>query len=265
MGLDATVRCGCWEKGTTSACPVPRDAVKLDDDDQLVLNLSWEHNQDAYARFEDWLEECCPHPQMTLAHQRISTWSGIRKLQHALSVLGETRCPTLLAELPGVNGGRTSPEAAARCLKELDAFEQIAKLGDAVKLVDEDTGWAIYDHIEVYDGVFAWLGAEGIEIGIDTAGFFVRAEDGTELFRAEAFEQVQSDGMFTYRDRASQRTYTCRHGISYPHRTRDAWVYPRQLVVKTVHDTAQNYAHELAALRAVFEASVASGRPVVWC
>jgi hypothetical protein len=266
MGLDATVRCTCWEEGLTTPCPFPRDRIAIDDElDDLVLMLPWDGNLDAHSRFNDWRQSCCKHDDMQLAFAHISNWAGLRRFQEALRNSGSERFATLLAEIPGTNGGQTTSTNAGRCLAELEAFASLAPFGNVTKLSDVTHGRTIYTFIEVHDGVFAWLGSDDLEMGVDPAGFFIKERAGRDLFRAAAFEQSErTDGNFVFRDPATQTSYTCGHGVGYLEDDGKTWIYPKRLEVSTVPDTPENYDSLISPLRRVFEASRATGHPVVW-
>ena len=58
------------------------------------------------------MEGACVHELMCIACERISNWAGLREFPHALRCVGESRCATLLREIPDLNGGMTKPLAA---------------------------------------------------------------------------------------------------------------------------------------------------------
>lgn len=267
MGLDAYVRCTCWEEGKTKPAPVKREHIIVDEEtDELDLDLPWEGHQNDHAALQQWLENCCPHPNMRLVWQRISNWAGVRHLQAALRDLGDDAFPHLLAAIPNTNGGRTEPGESRLCIEELARFEQLAPFGRRTNLVDATSGALIQGYIADYGGVFAWLGREGLEFGVDPAGFFITDSEGTEFFRAREFDQLPHEAAaYTFLDLESGTTFVSPKGVSYlgPDGLRD--IYPKRLKVVSVYDSPDNYKHEIDALRKVFEASVASGRPVVWC
>lgn len=266
MGLDAYVRCTCWEEGKTSPPPVPRARVVLNpESDELDLDLPWEGHREAHAAFQDWLETCCPHSRMQLASERISSWAGVRHFQAALRTLGADRFKTLLAAIPDTNSGRTDARDAKACLEELGRFEAQGPFGRRIHLTDAESGEVLHDYVEDYGGVFAWLGREGIEMGVDPEGFFVTDREGTEFFRAKVFEQKREEQAFTLRDLESGAKFLSPAGLSYPGADGVTDVYPRQLKVVIEHETPKTYENEVKALKSVFGASVKTGRPVIWC
>jgi hypothetical protein len=261
VGLDASVRCRCWEEGKTTPCPFP-DLVALDHEmDSLELTLAWEGNEEAHRRFERWRAECCPHDRMLLVNEWISNWSGVRLYQQALRAAGAERFPVLLAQIPDVNGGRTEPEMARRALAELDAFERSGPFGWRVWLADAERGARLIESVGAYGGVFLMTGKhENLDMGTDRNGFFIQRPKGEELFRSMAFEQIKhGDTDFEFRDEATDRRFRCRTGIEWKELP-----FPRRLAVEQDSDGPQHHSDVTERLRRVFTASVETGRPVTW-
>lgn len=267
MGLDATVRCTCWEEGKTTPPPVARSRIRLDAaTDDLDLDLPWDGNHEAHAAFQDWLESCCEHPRMRFAWERISSWAGVRHFQNALRALGADKFPRLLAAIPDTNGGMTKPADAGACLAELSAFEKQGSFHRRIHLTDAETGDVIHDYVEDYGGVFAWLGQEGIEMGVDADGFFITDREGSVFFRSKDTEQMrQGPAEFVFRDVESGAKFVSPAGLSHPASDGLTDLFPKRVKVVIEDDTPANYVHEISALRKVFEASAATGRPVIWC
>src|SRR5579872_2123919 len=134
MGLDATVRCRCWEDGTVTPCPFP-ELVFLDNEGYLNLTLSWKDNPDTHRRFDQWLRTCCPHEDMEYASEHISNWSGYRFLQQRLAEIGWQHFPTLKAELPNANGGVMQSSASRTALDELDFLQSVCACGYDIALI----------------------------------------------------------------------------------------------------------------------------------
>jgi hypothetical protein len=267
MGLDAAVRCRCWEEGKTTACPFP-DLIAVGTDlDQLELNLPWEGNEEKHWRFDRWRISCCAHHGMWLVNERIGNWSGIRDFQQALRSVGAARFATLLAQIPNNNGGRTSVEVAKSCLAELDAFASLGAFGRQIWLIDAETGDRVHNHIEAYDGVFIQSGkGEHIDIGIDARGLFVRRPEGDELFRSMSFEQIKhGEHEFALRDLATSKQILSSVGIQNLRVAEtDSPRYPRRLMVEETTNHAQEYRYIVERLRTVFEAAVAADHPASW-
>jgi hypothetical protein len=265
VGLDAGVRCRCWEEGKTHPCPFP-DHVRIGEDmDMLELDLPRDGNEEAHANFESWRRMACPHENMWFVNEWISNWSGVRIFQQALRAAGDIRFASLLAQIPNINGGRTEPQTAQICLSELDAFESLGPFGRQIWLIDKETGERVQYYVEAYNGVFIHThlaNNDPIEIGLDARGFFIRRAEGEELFRAKGFEQRRrSDKDFEFRDLHSAMSFACRTGIGGV----DPLARPsRILAVQEVRDHPDEYGHIIARLRAVFEASARLQHDVVW-
>ncbi len=122
MGLDARVRCRCWEEGKTTPCPFP-DRVALDrEEDTVELRPEVKPDDERDRLFDRWRQTCCAHEDMRYASAWIGNWGGVWSFKQTLSKVGSDRFRTLLAQIPNGNGGLTSPAEAAAALAELDAF-----------------------------------------------------------------------------------------------------------------------------------------------
>lgn len=118
MGLDATVRCRCWEDGLTSAPPVARELITEDEGD-LSLWVDYDGNEDLYERLRDWKRGACAHEDMKQARVRVANWTGYGLFVEALETVGWERFPTLDAYLESASA--TLPAASApAALPELD-------------------------------------------------------------------------------------------------------------------------------------------------
>src|SRR5215510_15478041 len=116
MGLDAAVRCRCWEDGKT-AQPVPfAEHVHIDSDGRISLDLPWDNNEQKHLRFEKWSRSCCPHENMEQVWVHISNWGGYRLFQQQIRAFGLQHFPVLTEVLPEVNGGQAPAEKSAAAL-----------------------------------------------------------------------------------------------------------------------------------------------------
>lgn len=295
MGLDAEVRCRCWEDGLTADPPVPRERVKVGEGNELWLS-DMQHNE--YLTFRQWKQDACPHPDMEFASAHIGTWHGYGRFRNALWEAGRELFPVLEAELPTANGGLMAPEQAARALEELELFK-IADLGESTKLVDEADD-RVLDYWSGGTGMF--FGANPWRIGFDPAGLFVRnvAEDPErEEFRATRLAQeALGDQLRKWRhepavrlseewlarpkplwvirltnlDNSAQLTLALDEpiGAMRTQQPDGRWLwdgtghYPQRLSVVTEAATAEEYAYVLEGLTTVFRAAVEVGQPVQW-
>jgi hypothetical protein len=177
MGLDAFVRCRCWEDGKIVPPPQLATHVILDsEEDSLRLDLPWQTHHAEHAAFRQWMEHCCPHPRTCFVLEHISNWAGVRAFQDKLREIGLDRFPTLAAIIPRSNGGLVSPAQSAVALVELGGFE-ISDLGEKIVLIDADTGDEIHVYIAAYQGTFCFA-PQNWSAGIDPFGYFIRGPHG---------------------------------------------------------------------------------------
>ena len=135
MGLDAFVRCRCFEEGLVSEPPLPMEDLYVDDEgfvwsrtfDRERERLGWEEFSRRYGDLEDrlwrWCDTCCVHERMHVCSEWVANSSGWSQLQWLFEQLGE-RTPTLAEMLPNGNGGFFPAELAERALAELDLLER---------------------------------------------------------------------------------------------------------------------------------------------
>ncbi len=282
MGLDASVRCRCWEEGKASLPPFA-DAVRLDEENHVILELPWDGNEESHLTFEKWMKTCCPHPEMEYARERISNWGGYRLFRDKLAEIGWDHFPTLKRELPEVNGGLTSAEASAEALAELDRFEARVEGSVIVVLVNATTGHVVQDYVPAYKGFFFWGGRAGIDMGVDERGFFIVEGKPRlfgllkprERFRSMSFMQRRlRESAFTFEDVQTRVSFTARAGVGETVPWPDGRMendageerreYPEWLRVEERQVAAKEFQYILKPLRSVFRASAETGNPVRW-
>ncbi|MDQ2810082.1 MAG: hypothetical protein M3Z04_24660 [Chloroflexota bacterium] len=169
MGLDAFVRCTCWEQGLITPPPFA-DHLIVDEDGDLTLDLSYDDHEDLYEQFEEWKQTACDHPDMWYTSERVANWSGYQHLLESLEVADWRHFPTLHSTLPSGNSGSTSPSEAARSLAELAIFRALCDRNRLVELINSESGAVVHS--------FATPGAilvsgDDLDIGFDEAGLFV--------------------------------------------------------------------------------------------
>jgi hypothetical protein len=253
MGLDAYVRCTCFDEGKTTPFERP-DLLGVGEDGEFGLLVPWEDHKELFDRYWEWRQTACEHPDMDVASERISNWAGYREFQEALGRLGWDSFPTLRDELPEGNGGAMFPISATKALGELDLFEREQVGSEKTVLVDSDSGELQHTYIACSRGVFLFAGSKGLDAGFDPAGFFLRRreEDGdAELFRAMRVEVTGTQ--IVDRDL----------GTSFPFDV--GWGTGRRFHVEQRITTRGEFDYILRPLRTVFRASVATGNPVIWC
>ena len=287
MGLDAFVACNCYREGRTTPPPVPRELIVLEDDGTIELDLAYDGNEEQFAAFDQWMwgpPSCCEHEEaLHAARVRVANWGGYRAFQQALGQVGWERFPTLHDELPNSNDGTTSPAAAALALEELAAFRD-SDLGHNWFLVDDDSNETIYEYIAAYEGVFAWDGLSGFNVGIDPRGLFIverNTQPPREVFRAMRLEQRLLDpareaggGVELVDIDTGQRlespTAVPGRQIPWPDgrmqndegKVRTS--YPRRLRVEERAISTAEFAYAVEPLEEVFRAAVMTGNPVCW-
>lgn len=130
MGLDATVRCRCWELGRCSPPPVP---VVFDPRYDEVVAV----DPESWMEFDPWRSGACDHEDMCYAQERIGNWGEVGFFVALLTDVGRRRFRTLISELAyRVNGGLTSVNAAHEALAELRALAADGGEVDVVELLD---------------------------------------------------------------------------------------------------------------------------------
>jgi hypothetical protein len=264
MGMDAFVRCRCWEEGKAGHCPFPELARISSEDNRLEFDRPWEGHEQEHATFDTWMNNACDHPGMEIARERISNWGGYRLFQAALRTGGE-RFAALLEALPNGNGGLTSSIDAKRCLASLEAFATQGEFGKQVLLVNAETNERHFEYIESYQGIF--LMSQGYDAGVDPQGFFLRSRStpNSELFRSMRFEQKRLAGKgVELRALDGASTYELPSAICEK-TVAGVVFFPERLAVVSQSDHPKNYEYIVKPLREVFAASIASGNPVTWC
>jgi len=287
MGLDASVMCNCFARGSCKPPPIPAEHLKIDEDG--YLNPPAEYDTEKYWNpYYIWKQTCCDHPGMNFACERISNWAGYRLFQEALETVGWENFPVLVKELPSGNGGKTSPSEATRALKELEFFRNLEVVARNTALVDVRTGYVRFEYVAAYEGVFIYgdRSASGAEAGIGEFEFFVRdKETKTDLFRAARFEQTfldaqvenrAYDGRVQLSDLDSGAIYVGTIAVSgdfipWPdgrmqdNEGRYRSDYPKEFRVDVREVGPSHFAYAVEPLMRVFQASVTTGNPVRWC
>lgn len=269
MGLDAFVRCRCWQDGRTTAAPVPADLIVEDGEGYLMFSMPYEGHEEQHHSVDNWIRNgACPHKRMDLVSERIANWSGYRLFQSALAAAGTAKFPTLSAELPNNNGGMLSPSSAAAALVEIDLFRTQSNVGTETNLVDVSTGETLMTGVRSYSGVFIWDGRTKHNFALDADTGLTITDTATdpesEIFRSRNFTQKQSwrgGTWFTDLD-TGQRT---RVPVREPINPKESPNYPRRLRVQNSPVTPDQFDYALNPLTRVFQASVDTGNPVVWC
>lgn len=145
MGLDASVRCRCFEEGKLEPGTVPVEDLYIDSDGYLA-SRKLDEAHEAYddrrfeARFYEldrafdmWLEQCCEHEDGEYCTERVGNWASCGEFRYLVRKAGGERLFPLLSHLlPDGNGGTYPVEKAEATLEELDRFLE------ALSVIDPD-------------------------------------------------------------------------------------------------------------------------------
>ena len=135
MGLDASVRCRCFEEGKLKPGPVPFDDLYIDGEGYLSsrklddagsrfnLRQMWARYYDLETAFEEWANHACEHEDGEICSEHVGNWSGVAAFSSWCEKIGEDKLPILNHILPPGNGGTFPAEKAEAALAELDIFD----------------------------------------------------------------------------------------------------------------------------------------------
>lgn len=168
MGLDATVRCRCFEEGKIKPGPVPLDDIYVDEEGYLssrklaAARERFTYRQfdarygDLQDEFEDWADSCCEHECGEYCSERVGNIAGCAQFEFLVeAAAGEAEFPLLAKLLPHANGGTYPAELAAATLEELDRFIEKVSDVDEWVLCEAESGTEIWTSTE--KGSFSWM------------------------------------------------------------------------------------------------------------
>ncbi len=199
MGLDASVRCRCFEEHKLRPGPVPYEDLYIDCDGYLSSrSLDEAHDRYDYRQyqarygqlsdeFERWAEQPCEHEWGDYCSEWISNWSGVSAFRDRVEDAGgEVEFPLLSHLLPHANGGQYPVELAEPTLKELDRFIKKVSDVDEWVLCDHETDKEVWTSTE--GGSFTWMYSFNQRIGMSGGKVFFAGPDSyieTSHFRQE--------------------------------------------------------------------------------
>ena len=135
MGLDASVRCRCFEEHRLKPGPMPYEDLYIDEEGYLAsrgldsLYSRYEYDEfrrrygTLYDLFLDWTYNCCEHEDGEYCSERVSNWAGCARFDSLVEeVGGREEFPLLSSFLPHANGGLYPVEKAPDTLEELNRF-----------------------------------------------------------------------------------------------------------------------------------------------
>ena len=200
MGLDATVRCRCFEEGKLSPGPVPFDDLYIDEDgclssrklDRARYAFDYRRFDARYGKlqyeFDTWARHCCEHEYGQYCDERVSNWAGCAQFENLVEEAGGGETFPLLSNLlPNGNGGIYPAEKAEATLKELDRFaKEITKINQWV-LRDSETHTEIWHSMG--SGIFTWMQGPFDKAGMKGGkAFFVH--QGLSCVETAHFKQI---------------------------------------------------------------------------
>lgn len=271
MGLDAVVRCRCWE----SRPPEPellRGLIRLDEDFASPdLSVDFMGNEHLYDALREWITSFCPHEDMEFAAERIANWAGVSEFVHVLRTVSARRFATLIAAMPAANGGRVDATKAKQMLAELDEFDATGRFGRRTVLIADDDDSEVASAAEGDVCMIALNRTH--KIGVDDQGFFV-VRDEAIVFRSRRFAQMLKPSKDPNTVRATFRALdsaaVCDDAIALGHdyqpdsEGRYRPRYAEHFRVEIGSLSASDFGYITGSLRSICEASVATGNPILW-
>jgi hypothetical protein len=270
MGLDAFVRCNCFELGLTSAPPIPREELFIDEEGYISSTkassawptMSFDEYSNEFGEVDDrireWEENCCVHPEMDYCSEWMGNWYAVRFFEGLVEQLGNEEFPVLSTIIPEGNGGIFPAKKAQAALEELECFLSRVSEMHQVSLIDVHTGDRAYSYIAVWGGVFMY--AFNQQVGLDENGLFViELPSGREVFRSRHMSQSIIDEEKRARLICLESGTECdifsAIGVDKVNREMKLEILP-------VQDYQLTTAH---ALKRLLQASLETGNPIQWC
>lgn len=204
MGLDAVVRCRCFEEGKLKPGPIPFENLYIDEEDficsklldQKRKELGYEQFEERYGELEcdfiDWTYNACEHEDGEICSERVGNFCGLLSIGAVLSSDdGESKYPLLNNMLPDGNDGVYPVEKAQLTLDELDRFiEEHSKI-QGYQLIDEETH-KIVSSCALDDG-FCMYSDDSIDYGFTEDALYFYQLRSRHTFYANHFCQTPAD------------------------------------------------------------------------
>lgn len=281
MGLDASVRCRCFEEHKLRPGPVPYEDLYIDGEGYLSSRTI----DDAYSRFTQrqvkaryweleeafrvWSDHPCEHEFGEICTERVGNWSGVAMFDHWCSVIGEDRLPILSHILPDGNGGTFPAEMAEAALAELDVFDveldRLMEANPTTTLIDVSTGKEAWSPEDGRMDIFA----SGMDKADMAEGEFRVVDDwfrkGEVLFASTHFTHEYINDptwkgkhrRYVLTDLVSGKSIECSEGFEFCSAERTEFVIGSR--------KAWCWTFANAALRNLLNASLETGNPIRWC
>lgn len=200
MGLNATVRCRCFEDGKLTPGPVPYEDLYIDDEgylsskklDEAYKKFGYERYNARYgnlqSEFLEWSEHCCEHEHGEYCSEWISNWAGCAHFCDLVKEAGGERVFPLLSHLlPDANGGIYPAEKAQATLDELDKFIEAVLDIDEWVLCEYESEEEIWTSTQ--DGVLVWMYGPYDRVGMNGGRVFFD-HDGNPYVETTHFKQI---------------------------------------------------------------------------
>lgn len=280
MGLDATVRCRCFEEGKLKPGPVPLDELYIDEEGYLwsrklaAASKKFDHRQfeARYGvlerQFEEWTHSCCEHEDGEYCSEWVSNWGGCAQFQSRVKAAGgEDEFPLLSRLLPHTNGGLYPAEKAAATLAELDRFIEKVSDVDEWVLLDAETDEEVWSST-AYDP-FVWMMGPHDEVTM-AGGKVCFWHAGREPVETAHFKQVplgrpdkrgyQKMEIVCLDTGATTETFDSIGPKDAPKAEREFYVTSRRapFLFEGKYGTAER-------IRRLLVASIETGNPIRWC
>lgn len=204
MGLDAFVRCRCFEEGKLKPGPIPLEDFYIDDEDhicskfldqkleELGSDLFWERYGDLESDFLDWIDNACEHEYGEICSESVGNFCGVLNIYADLSSdEGESKYPLLNNMLPSINDGLYPVEKAQPTLNELDRFmEEHAKV-QGYRLIDEEKHKVIFSR--AFDDGFCMYCDGNINYGFAKDKMYFHQNKLSQSYQTDHFYQIPAD------------------------------------------------------------------------
>lgn len=280
MGLDATVRCRCFEEGKLKPGPIPLDDVYIDEDGCLSSHkLDAAHRKYTYRQFdarygdlerafEKWKGSCCEHENGEYCAEWVGNWSGCEEFRELVEQSGgEAEFPLLSNLLPYDNGGEYPAEKAAATLVELDRFIEMAGGIEAWTLCDDESGAEICTLTG--EGSFVWKMGPSDEVRMANGKLYFQHADNqtvaTTHFRQIPLGDPDEHGCQRMRIVCLDTYATAEIPDSIGPQDADKTEREFRVITKKAPSLREGEFWTAGRIRKLLVASVETGNPIRWC
>lgn len=289
MGLDASVRCRCFEEGRLRPGPVPTDDLYINEEGYLSsrkldaarakysLRQFLARYYDLDVAFSDWQEHPCEHDGGAICDERVGDISDVSVFEGYCAEIGEDKLPVLSHIIPDCNGGTFPAELAKEALCELDYFdswlnEKMASTYVIMTLIDASTGQELWN--DEGESMPLFVNEAPAEAYLANCTFYVVNNKNELLFSSKNFvyELYESNGSLGQRQSdlepdSHHYTLTCLEtGVSIECRGGFEFCNNEEQM-EFVTCSREAWPHTVAniALRKLLVASAETGNPIRWC